>query len=925
MLRRIPFPLGTWWRWLGYIFIVAVLATTACGGKVTQSPRPGGPITITFAVWDYERPMYAPLAEQFMREHAGVAVVLVSLEELVSDQGDGAPSPVAMVRRIVSGADTAQAFSTQPEVLRSNLLLDLKPFLDADPNVGESDFYPNALEQYTVDGKLKVLPRTMQLRVLAYNKELFASANLPLPTADWTWSDLLAKASQLAVKRGSTVSTYGFFDISGGMTTFFGLLEERGIDLIQMDADEVRLDREEIVSTAEQLCRYFDDGTMLATPQWLPDEAREGKAKDTPNAFDLALAGHLAIWDEQLTLFDYSEHPKRRTFDFAVGKVPYPMSHSDLAMLGGGGGYMISSGTRHPEMAWQWIEFLSRQAPEFQVQGEVAVARSPIDFPARKSVAERMGYWNELDEETRQAYQAVLERRVAGLKRSPNEALLEVLWQTLMPIFSGQGCGKDIQQQLAEAQRRFEEQVAARSLTPTPSPDDAPVVVATPWPQVAPAGAAAVRFTSFVGGEAFMMRRRARTFHERHPEMFVEVVGMDGSIQPTTVEKLADTYDCFIQNTPIADASNANAVLDLQPLFDADQTIALEDYPVALLDAMRYEGRLVGIPLGLLMRVLVVNKTAFDQAGIALPSAQWTPDDFQRAALALTSGEGEAKRYGYVPPGNHPIEDIRFFVRQFGSDLILGDTEHPRPNFDDPKVIEAVRWYLNLAKVHQVMPPITFFYRRDDQGEQIDSYSLIRNGRAGMWLDYGYGPFEYGEPPDAGPEQFTVQVAPPPVGRAGIGDNDLMLSGIFHISAQSEHPQVCWEWFKHLADDPSLMEWSIPARQSLVHSEAYRSRARPRSVEMAQVYAQVLNTPGIVSSINPAPPYVELYWFFDALMHTIQRDADLEAELIEAQRKTTAFLECVSNGKAQSQCARQVDANYNGYLNEEPVGMRVGH
>jgi ABC-type glycerol-3-phosphate transport system substrate-binding protein len=915
---------------LPLLLIVAVLAT-ACGPAAGPGTGPGDPpagasgdepATITFAIWEHERQTYEPLAEQFMQEHPGINVLLVPMEDLVQSQ-EGPTSPEAMVRQIVSGADTAAAVNITPEVLKSNLLMDLTPLMDADPDFNRDDFYTSVIASQTINGATKVLPGTVRLQVLAYNKELFEMANISFPEPDWNWNDLLGAAEQLASKRGDTIDTYGFFETSGGFLVFLAMLEAKDVDLLTTSAKDVQLDREEIVTTVERMRDYFEDGVLLA-PSYRRVDLEEDRP---PHPRELAAAGRVAIWDSELTLYDYEgeegQGPRKMNLPFEVGKMPYPQFKHDIMSLMSGQGYIISSGTRHPEAAWQWIEFLSRASPEWQrFEGDISSVRSPSSFPARKSVAEKMGYWDDLDEETREAYQLALERSSPGpaLEQTPDQIIFNVLMEVLMPIFSGQGGDADIEQALMDAQQQLEERVATRQLTPTPVPDDSPVVVATPEPQTAPEGSTPIAFMSMMGNPG-EMRQRARTFREEHPDIFVDLKTTQTMTGPLEVgqRQLARMYDCVLYNgAPPTEQADTSTLLDLQPLFDADATFSQDEYPPALLEAIRRDGHLIGVPFGFMMRTLTYNKTAFDAAGIAPPSAQWTPDDFLAAALALTAGEGDDKQYGYVPLGGQPIEDMRFFIHQFGGNLLLGSGESLRPNFDDPKVVQALRWYIDLAEVHQVMPPISISYKPNSPEPTVNAYELIQNGQAGMWFDFGYGMFSYPAdiPPDARPPQeFEVAIAPLPIGNAGLSGNDLHISGMFHISAQTENPQACWEWFKFLADDPTLVQWVIPARLSLARSEAYLAQAQPRAAELVETYADLLETPGSVASIGGAQQgHIEMYWLFEAIMQTVEEGADLEAALVEAQETTSAFLDCVANNDDRPECARSVDPDYEGYM-----------
>src|SRR5215213_11247690 len=76
--------------------------------NATAVPGDGESVTVSYAVWDYEQPLYEPLAKKFMAEHPNITIALVSLDDMmnVPQQQNGPESPLTQLRRIVSGADT---------------------------------------------------------------------------------------------------------------------------------------------------------------------------------------------------------------------------------------------------------------------------------------------------------------------------------------------------------------------------------------------------------------------------------------------------------------------------------------------------------------------------------------------------------------------------------------------------------------------------------------------------------------------------------------------------------------------------------------------------------------------------------------------------------------------------------------------------
>ena len=347
----------------------------------TAAPGESGPVTISYAVWDYERQIYEPLAQKFTTEHPNINVALVSLDDMMNVPQQPQPTPdnpLSQLRRIVSGADTAPAFALTPEAFGSGLILDLAPLMDADSAFKRDDFLPGALDQYTSKGGTWVLPRYLNVQVLSYNKDIFKAAGLPEPKTGWTWTDLLGAAEQLGKKSGSKVDTYGYLDSSGGFLPLLALLQDQNIDLLNTPSAQIKLDSPAVLAAVKRL-RTLVDGGALFRPEY-----KEGANPTDPG--QLIQDGKVAIWGQEFV--QVADGPgatgqPQQDYSFAVGKAPYPSTFAGF-YGGGADGYIISAGSAHPTESWQWIEFLSRQQTDQPGgSGQAGVFNPPGRIPTR--------------------------------------------------------------------------------------------------------------------------------------------------------------------------------------------------------------------------------------------------------------------------------------------------------------------------------------------------------------------------------------------------------------------------------------------------------------------------------------------------------------------------------------------------------------
>jgi ABC-type glycerol-3-phosphate transport system substrate-binding protein len=685
-------------------------------------------------------------------------------------------------------------------------------------------------------------------------------------------------------------------------------LAEQGITLDQLSEPEVQLNGEGFVKALDRVRALYKSGALFN-----PYSGAKGENGSDPQ--QLVREGRVAMWEQ----LNFGPEAQIADLPFEVGRVGYPADQSIAQILGvGGEGYMISGGTAYPQESWKWIEFLSRQPIQ---QGEGPDAR----VPARAALADASGFWSSFDEQGSAAYQWALEHSAGQLPGMIDYAPMSALGSAVSQAVADPSV--DTKRVLADAQRQLEDMRAQVSTTPTPTPDTRPVLVATPEPQEAPPGATTIEVASW-GVSPSELRQIARAFRQQRPDIFVNIRSTDTFTSEVFLKDVAAISDCFMWS-PAPTSADAAALLDLRPLIDADPSFASDDFAPALLSVYTIDGGIYGLPYTYNVRTLTYNRSLFDEAGLPPPAASWGPDEFLQAAQALSSGEGPNRRYGYVPLGG-PQNDLFFFVSRFGGRLTTGTGLDTRPTFTDPKTVEAIRWFLDLDQVHKVVPSLNFPYKRD-QSYEDHSFELIQAGQGAMWFDYGKGSWGQGpikEPmpidgvgmaPTAVPAAtFEAGIAPLLVGTGGLRSADLYTRG-WSISKNAKSPQACWEFIKFATGDTTLLYGEIPARTSLVSSEAFAAQAPPDRAEIVAMYAEIMKRPIENAGADTNNIWrMDLYWFFQALSNTIDGKGELQPELERAQKTTTTYMECVARGEKPPACALEADPDYQGYNIEYP-------
>lgn len=855
-------------------------------------------LTLSFAISEAERPLYEPLAEQFMREYPDIRIVILSVEELRDELREEKRSPTVLESRrwILSHADVTYSSYLSPETRDHNLVLNLQPLMDADASVAADDFYPGMLERYMTSGQLWALPRYREVEVLSYNRDVFRRLNVPFPQSGWTWEELLTTAEQLAQKHGDTVESYGLLDIGVDYRATIEIMRVRGIDLSTAPDGSVRLDSPEVIGFIERIRHLRETGALV------PDQYSDANGQNVSvDIFALRRDSRLGMWSDGDFQVPVPEegYPEPETLPFQVGRVAYPARSIAYFSEPNHGGFVISAGTASPEAAWQWIEFLSRQPGTLRPSFLMPESGS-ILVPARKSLAEQVGFWDPIDAETAAAYKWAIEH-APTLADHVESQTLSVLASFFLAF--DRNLTKSPSLLAAEAQTSIEEALATATLTPTLPPANEPFAVVPPEPAEAIPGTP-IRFA--IRGRSYSdIKQLRRQFHKQYPDIYVELQSTTVITDDLAFNDLTENSDCFLWSGRLPDNASATLV-NLQPLIERERSLAPTDYPAILLAAYQEADRLYGLPYTVRGQALHYRNQAFADAGQPLPSAAWTPDDFLVAAQALTHGAGDAKQYGYIPY-NGPYRDVMFFIQQFGGQVLRGADQSPQPNFTDPQVLQAIRWYLDLARVHAVMPPLEILMQPDGRGTE-QSRQLIHDGRAAMWFDDTVRTI----PPQSTPEAARIdeRIAPLPLGAAGLQPDDLYIQSL-HISAGTQQRDECWQWLSFIANDASMASWGVlPARTALLPSLQFPEEAAVEAQFIA-AYADLLRT-SQPSSVAPPPSYRALNptWFFKAIYATATADADLETELAEAQTTTTAFIECIAQANDAEQCATLVDPGY---------------
>jgi ABC-type glycerol-3-phosphate transport system substrate-binding protein len=268
-------------------------------------------------------------------------------------------------------------------------------------------------------------------------------------------------------------------------------------------------------------------------------------------------------------------------------------------------------------------------------------------------------------------------------------------------------------------------------------------------------------------------------------------------------------------------------VLDLEPLLAADPAFDLDDfYPLAL-NALRQDGRLKGLPSEVDLVVIYYNKDLFNQADVPYPAIGWTRDDFLETAIALRKELPERK----MAFGGQ-VDEVMPFIYAHGGAVKQGRDY----TLTDPRTVEAVRWFAELALLHHVMPlPEQLeLYEPEPREGVVSSITTVGEGEVTEAEQrWGVIGAKAGIAAQEGDAAIWSGLLSDRQGTGGWnwdfgwgivswpGDQvDVVFSYTFayFVSANTPHREAALRWIDFLTRQPPQLK-GIPARRSVAESD----------------------------------------------------------------------------------------------------------
>ena len=323
-----------------------------------------------------------------------------------------------------------------------------------------------------------------------------------------------------------------------------------------------------------------------------------------------------------------------------------------------------------------------------------------------------------------------------------------------------------------------------------------------------------------------------------------------------------------------------DVIIPFDELIETEEDKAwLASFYPAFMENSQTGGKTYGIPFQRSTPVLYWNKDAFAEAGLdpETPPSTWEETIEMGKKLVKKDDSGNVTQWGVrIPSSGFPYWLFQGLTTQ--NEAILANSDGNETNFDDPKVVEALEYLVDLSTEHEVMAPGIIEWGATPK-------AFFEGQTAMMWTSTG----NLTNVRDNAPFDFGVGLLPANK-RYGAPTG----GGNFYIFKESseEQQKAAFEFVKWITSPEQAAKWSIATGYVAPSAAAWETQ------EMAD-YAKDF-PPALIARDQLEYAVAELSTYENQRVTSIFNDALAAAitgsktpadALAEAQEKADAVLE----------------------------------
>jgi len=862
--------------------VLGLVLMTACSRSTPTSatqPDDSGNVILTFADLRPDQGIdYQAITNGFHQKNPSITVKIISADH---------PVPLADAD-IAKQADVIFLSGENPATLPG--FIPLQPLLDASPDFNSGDLWPGSMTACSDSlGSPYGVPLTLVLQGVYYNPSLFDQLHVDYPQPGWTWSEFQQSVSQLSgTANGTTI--YGFVDGP------FGFILEPLLDQ-QLSSNGGKVDAQAIAASIAWYVQLAKDKKLY------PMQPAVNGFNHLDEMTRLLENNQAAMW---VSLSSDNSNGNKSVY------LPYPVDqpedHTTPVYANCGA---ISAGSKSPQAAWAWLDFLTRQG--------LTGGKTSGLLPARQSLTQTSPYFASRTDQERNAMQYGL----AHAWYYPSG-----LGNTLSQIEQAIATALQSGMNLADALKEVAASASALAQA-TPTPTAKPVALNTPiaTPTNLPENVLTISFNGGdviadpvkAGNEEIALKALVAEFEKIHPDIKVlystditPPKSTDNTPPPTfwnVLQTLAQDNDCFEYRYSQAPAQSLpeKDLLDLTPFLDAIPAMKEDFYP-AFLRPFENDGKLYGLPAGVDVHYIAYNADLLARLGIPFPQPGWTVDDLLSIASRAANRSTTPPIYGFG-------DDNSYIFHTLNVPYYDTSVQPPRATFTSDEVTKAYRWFQQLFQ-KGTLDIITVAHFRDYHNE-------ISQGQMALWVTNGFwnynpDPWDWKDHPLY--EQnfpFKVGYAPLPMLVSGVPMSMPRSMAGYYISSHTTQAkaQACWDWIRYLSDHPNIFGGFSPRQSVLPKEDVGQDPARFAVIQEA---IQQYNTDAFADYAD-TQDYAYSGEMITAMVNVFN-GGDVLTALAEAQRVSDAYRACIAQKDLNGLEAYQIyNLVFNCYVSIRPL------
>ena len=325
---------------------VAAVALAGCSGGASASSDPAS-ITakddgakLTLWVRPGNEAVTDAVVKQYNETHKNqVAITHVPADQYVTkyaqaSQSDSLPDILA--------ADLV----FMPQIVQNGSAVDLTPLLKKSGAYG--NLAPAHEQASTRDGKVYGVPYVTDTSLYLYNKDLFAKAGLDPDKPPTTWDGIVKAADAITKLGGGTYGAYISGDAPGSLAyDFTPTIWAQGQDVVKKDGsfDFDNAATQKALGFMQTLYRHGD----------IPESSKTDTGDGFFSVFATGKIGINFSGGNGVNTATLGQNPK-----FSFGLAPIPGSAAgQTATFSGGDVASITTQSKHPDEAWDFIQWLT--------------------------------------------------------------------------------------------------------------------------------------------------------------------------------------------------------------------------------------------------------------------------------------------------------------------------------------------------------------------------------------------------------------------------------------------------------------------------------------------------------------------------------------------------------------------------------------